>query len=168
MNYYVTPKDYETAKQNGISEKRVYARVYMHGWNIDRAINEKVRKKTCRKHWVKVAKNNGISYKAFHGRLHRGMSEEEAATKPTMSKQKFMKLGREERERQRKYPDWVYDNAKKNGINQSTLWARINRHGWTLEDASTIKPMKRGEKRKGNTNHIWRTQEKARIEGVEK
>ena len=146
MNYYVTPKDYETAKRNGISEKRVYARVYMHGWNIDRAITEPVRKQTRRMEWLQVSRENNISDNLFYARVNElGWTEEKAATKKPLTSKEVSLHATSQRNRQ--FPDWVYENLKKRNIKTTTFFTRVKRLGWDIEKACTTQPKKRNEYR---------------------
>ena len=86
---YITPDDYEVAKQNGISESTLYARVYNYFWDIERAITEPVNKpnKYGWKEWKETALSNGVKYDTFKHRVRNGLSQRIAATEPPMSKQ---------------------------------------------------------------------------------
>src|SRR5699024_7432032 len=37
----------------------------------------------------------------------------------------------------RKYPDWVYEELKKNNINRDTFWRRVNTYKWSVKKACT-------------------------------
>lgn len=157
--YYVTPKDYEVAKQNGIDEQRVYTRVYMHGWNIERAITEPVRSYNDLSKYANLAKRNNISYNTFYERVRRGMQPRKAATTPVKTSKEISKIMQKRKKTKLKYPKWVYEKAEKNNIKIGTLSSRIDKWNWTYEDACTIPPRKR---RTSTKNHVWRDFEKSR------
>ena len=82
MRFYITPEDYKKAEKNGISKRLLEGRVYISGWNVDRAINEPKRQWIDRKKWLEVAKQNGIKTETFYRRVNEyGMSPEEASTR---------------------------------------------------------------------------------------
>ena len=67
-------------------------------------------------------KETGITNDIVRQRIWDGWSLEKAITTPKISK--------------RKYPDWVYENAKINNISLTTLSNRI-KNNWELKDACT-------------------------------
>src|SRR5690625_647467 len=76
--------------------------------------------------YLKMAKENGIPERSYYHSVHQlGMTQTEAATTPHESKPKGIK-----------YPSWVYENMKENGINVSQFHARIY-HGWSVKRACT-------------------------------
>src|SRR5699024_1793753 len=80
MRYYITPKDYEKAKEIGISENLLYTRVYFHNWSIDRAVSTPPKKYRHLEKYMKLAERNGINRSAFYKRVYRGMDDKKAAT----------------------------------------------------------------------------------------
>src|SRR5699024_4816755 len=167
MHYYITPEDYEKAKKNGINENLLYTRVYYNNWSIDRAINTPVQRHNPKIYeWLQVARKNGIKDTTYYARVRRGWSPEKAATRPTVDIRDRKWLDKQRKKsikKTRVYPDWVHDNLKKYNISHNVFWQRVNKHGWSLKDASTYPTMKRGQRRYGsNENHAWRHDEQAR------
>jgi len=148
-NHYLTPEDFKIAKKNGISNQRAYERFYYQNWNKERAITTPVRKSRGRseKEWAGKAKKNGISRNTYYKRREYGWSKEKASSKPIMTTKESTKKARQSKPR--KYPDWVYQKIKENGINMSTFKSRINKYYWPLKKACTIPPIKSNEK------HPW-------------
>jgi hypothetical protein len=72
-----------------------------------------------------VAKENGIGYSAMMGRIQRGWTVEDAATRPVI--------------RQRDYVDGapMLDVARENGISEASVRNRLRR-GWSSADAATV------------------------------
>ena len=115
--YYITDEDYEEAQKNGINKDRLQARVLRLGWSIKRAKTQPImKKKNITDEQLKIAKENGLD--------RSGMTLEEAISRP---KKQGMP---------RKFPDWVYEEAQKNGIHYCTVNQRVNM-GWSLEKACT-------------------------------
>ncbi|MEZ7173603.1 hypothetical protein [Sporosarcina sp. OR05] len=143
--YYVTPKDYETAEQNGISAKNVTQRVYRYGWDIQRAITQPliIRRKVdpLWDEWQDIASANGIVKKIFNQRINRqGWTAKKAATTPVGKAIK-------------KNGKWTAEEielAKKNGLDKNymdTVKARI-RLGWSREEALSTPILKADERAK--------------------
>lgn len=83
MKKYVTEEQYKIAEHNGISRNNVYQRIYCYDYDVERAITEPLRKPSTRwQKWKEVAQAHGITNEAFNSRIARGLSEEEAATRP--------------------------------------------------------------------------------------
>lgn len=166
MRYYITPKDYEKAKEIGISENLLYTRVYFQNWSIDRAVSTPPKKYRHLEKYMKLAERNGINKSTFYKRVYRGMDAKEAAkTKVIKNNKKRLDEMRVNAQREtRKYPTWVYNNLDKYNINRSTFWKRVNEYGWDLEKASTTPPLKRGQRLKSNENHTWRKQDESRYQ----
>lgn len=124
--YYITDEDYEEAQKNGINKARLQARVLRLGWNIERAKTQPImKKKNITDEQLKIAKENGLNRAAILNRMSRGgMTLEEAISRP---KKQGMP---------RKFPDWVYEEAQKNGIHCCVVNQRVN-SGWSLEKACT-------------------------------
>lgn len=84
--YYITPAEYEIAKNNGISYSQLNQRVRVSQWNKDKAINTPVRKKRkATQENIEIAKKIGVSTSLLYQRMTKGMTEYEAATTPIMS-----------------------------------------------------------------------------------
>ncbi len=134
--YYITPVDYELAKQNGIAEYIVRQRVFEAGWNIERAITTKVQKK---KNYTdeekELMKLNGITVKIVTDRIRNGWDREKALNTP-----KLPVLYNNYKNRRRVFSKEVIKKAKDNGICYNTFRDRVKRMGWSLEDAANIKP----------------------------
>ena len=124
--YYITDEDYEEAQKNGINKNRLQARVLRLGWSIKRAKTQPImKKKNITDEQLKIAKENGVDRRGILSRMSQsGMTLEEAISRP---KKQGMP---------RKFPDWVYEEAQKNGIHYCTVNQRVNM-GWSLEKACT-------------------------------
>lgn len=89
---YFTPEDYEAAAENGITRHVATHRFYYYGWTKKRTINEPLKIKTnLYQQHKKTCDENGVTYGAFHKRVKRGMSPEEASNKPLLSKEERIK-----------------------------------------------------------------------------
>jgi hypothetical protein len=131
----LTKEDYEIAESRGIDKKTLYARFYVHYWNKDEAMTRPVRRHA-KSPWRAKCKELGIvDVLTYDNRLRYGWDEEKAATTPPMSREEIAK---QNRDRQRKYPSWVYDELDKNGINHRTFASRVTKQGWTMEEACTL------------------------------
>jgi len=121
MNY-LTPEDYAIAKSNGISRKRAHERFYHNDWSAERAITEPTGHYHSNnyKELLKQAHENGvmITLGGLYQRIYKGMSEEEAVTKPLVRKSKYIEI------------------AESNGISRQAYYSRVHR-GWDKELAST-------------------------------
>lgn len=86
-----------------------------------------------------IAKDNGIKIGTLMSRVQvlRWSIERAITEKPIKPQMK-----------NRKYPDWVYENLEKNGIKRDTFRYRVNRCGWSLERACTTLPRINGRNRK--------------------
>lgn len=133
LEYELTESDYKRAIANGITRDQAYKRFYNLGWDKERAVTEPVNKKVDRKHWHRIAAEHGISRDAFNTRLHRGWSEERAATTPKITIEGAQKKAHEAL---RKYPIELLQKAVDNGISEQTFRRRI-REGWGAEKAAT-------------------------------
>lgn len=133
--YELTEEDYKIAESNGISRNTARHRYQYYFWDKDRAITEPVRGYIDKSKWVKIAEKNGVSRATFHYRMWKyKWSEEKAATTPTATKkQGIEKL----RQSNRRYPEWVYEEMKKNNVPQQTFLNRMNMPNtkWTMEEA---------------------------------
>lgn len=139
--YYLTEEDFLRAEANGIERRYAYNRYYHQHWDIERALTQPVIKKpknTEIAKWRKVAESNGIVRGTFYERVRRGMSYEEAATKPVMPLEERLKLAREKSPNNKKRvitPEQLAI-AKQNGICYETAKARVKRN-MPVEEAIT-------------------------------
>lgn len=131
--YYITPKDYERAKANGICKSTLEARVRRNGWDIERAVNEPPLGYPLTEEERAAMKRLGISKKLLSSRvLHRGMTVHEAATTPkTDMKELHRKF----------FTDEHRQIMKAHGVKYSTALYRVKKAGWTIEEAITTPPM---------------------------
>ena len=123
--FYITPEDFEKAKENGIPKDTVLTRVRMLGWDVDKAITKpprKIRKFT--KEEIKIMEENGIDRNTVSCRLNYGWTLEEAISRPKKPGRQYI------------YPEWIYEEANKNGIAYSTVNSRI-KDGWDMKRACT-------------------------------
>lgn len=91
MHYvFVSDEQYEIARKNGISRYNAYNRVWRLGWSIEDAITKPVGQKGFKRkypiEYLEKAIKNGITNATFIGRVSRGMSYEEACTRPLMKR----------------------------------------------------------------------------------
>ena len=131
--FYITPEDFEKAKENGIPKDTVLTRVRMLGWDVDRAITKpprKIRKFT--KEEIKIMEENGIDRNTVSCRIKYGWTLEEAISRPKKPGRQYI------------YPEWVYEEANKNGIAYSIVNSRI-KDGWDMKRACTERVKTRQE-----------------------
>lgn len=84
---YITPEEYAIAERNGISRKRLEARIRVDGWEKERAIYTKIRKPKTSKKIRDLAKENGITYQTLMTRINQlGWNQYDAATVPVAKK----------------------------------------------------------------------------------
>lgn len=89
MKVYLTECDYKIANENGIDRLLVYRRVYECGWEIERAITERVNDKySPTGEWHKWKDVAVVSHGTYRVRRMRGMTEAEAALTPKKRKVK--------------------------------------------------------------------------------
>jgi len=132
-DYYITPEEYEIAAKNGICRKTLEKRIRELGWDKERAISEKPRKKSSIKKLAEIAKKNGINYHTFHYRIRNGWEIERAVSAPLVDKKK---LAAHASESKRKYPKDVVEMARKNGISYTCFVKRVY-NGMDLIEAAT-------------------------------
>ncbi|MBP1999740.1 putative DNA-binding transcriptional regulator AlpA [Paenibacillus shirakamiensis] len=126
-----TEEDYDLAASKGIKRSTFYSRVYILGWDKDRAMNTPIcRRKSIWIHWSKAATQNGIGYSTFMTRVHKGWTREEAATIPLYESNDLLK-------KRRKYSIKLLKQAEQNGISRSLFYHRI-KTGVTPEEAATL------------------------------
>src|SRR5690625_2288287 len=118
MNY-LTPEDYAIAKSNGISRKRAHERFYHNDWSAERAITEPTGHYHSNnyKELLKQAHENGvmITLGGLYQRIYKGMSEEEAVTKPLVRKSKYIEIAESNGIRRQAY----YSDRKSTRLNSS-------------------------------------------------
>lgn len=133
-DFYITPEEYEQAAANGIDPDNLSRRVRLLGWEKKKAINTPLQQNTNRKHWAKVAEENGIRYYTFMNRVNVwGWEEERAATEPLQDRRSAAAAGTE---KIRKIPAEIIRLAEQNGIAYQTMRARIKK-GWDPHEAAT-------------------------------
>lgn len=121
---------FEAANLNGIPRELLHQRYYQYHWNLERATTEPPTPRNAPSEvsdLVDLAIENGISRATYYLRVSKGMSPEEAATKPTA------KRGRP---RKRAYTDEQLEIANSRGISRQMLDRRLAR-GWHMERALT-------------------------------
>lgn len=160
-SWYITPEDYQIAKQNGINEETLEARVQDLGWDVDSAIATPVREqnKTGWTKWKNEAIKNGIRYKTFISRINRGWDEKTAACTPVIKN--YMKaLGKKYGGLNRTvFTKEQIVKMEQNGIKYQTAFARVKYFNWDPEEAVTV-PVKKqkelgGENNWGKTNNYF-------------
>jgi len=128
---YLTDQDYEIAEQNGISKSAAYQRFYNYEWSKERAITEKINAKesSLYSQYKEKCRQNNVSGDLFRKRLKKGMSPEEAASKPPEFHRPWGRYGDMSEN---------YKIAEKNGINPRTVRTRIYTMKWSVEKAITV------------------------------
>jgi len=127
----MTTSDVKLLIDRGVTRKEISKRL-----GIDTSNFIKTREKTDNERYIKQAKENNIPINTFYGRIYnQGMSKEDASTIPVKEKRNASK-----------YPDWVFENLKKNNITNNQFYARMQ-GGWTLEKASTHPVRKKAKDR---------------------
>lgn len=134
FTFWITPENYSTAEQNGISAKLLTDRVRSFGWDLKRATTNPPRELLHRKEWVAIAKANNILPRVFYHRVNKGMSQEQASTIPVMDKQTAIN---NLAIKKRKYPKEYEEMAVANGINKKTFISRMHRK-WKPLEAATV------------------------------
>lgn len=135
--FYITPEDYETAKQNGIPESTVYRRVNQQGWDIDRAITQPLAKHSEKTGaWPRWKDKAVVCRGTFSSRINDGWTEEKAAlTPPIPHSERNHKRGVITKEHLK--------IAEKYGISKKVISCRIFSCGWDIEKAITTPVMTR-------------------------
>lgn len=145
MNYswYITPEEYEIAKNNGICRNTLEKRIRWYGWDKERAISTPVRLK--RKYPIeikKLANENGLTFNCVKYRVCKlGWDIQKAATEPQMS---FRMRGlKGSITKGTKYPIEYLKLAEQNGISHRRFRDRVSRLKWSMEKAATTPIMSR-------------------------
>lgn len=139
MKYKPVPtwEDYEIAEKNGISKVNVDQRINALGWTLEKAITQpmRVRFRHKYKEYVQLAESNGIPFITFRARVeNHNWSPEEAAVTPVMT---MKEVAEKRNEKNRIIPKEIYEKARGNGINDSTLKTRILMLNWDMDLAAT-------------------------------
>ena len=145
-DYYITPDEYEIAKRNGIPRNTLEQRIRDLLWDKQRAITEPPKNMSKGYgEYAKKAEKIGVKSNTFYTRVKRGWSPERAATTPVIkTDKKFLDEQRKKGIKKiRKYPDWVYEELKKNNINRDTFWRRVNTYKWSVKKACTTPVQKK-------------------------
>lgn len=94
MTEYLSDEDYAEALGNGISRKQLTTRFYFWKWEKRRAITQQIGRRergfndsrpANKDFWYRVAKDRGMDPSTYNKRIKRGLSPEEAATRPLQS-----------------------------------------------------------------------------------
>ncbi len=139
---------FELALSNGITRVLLHQRYYQSLWDIERATTEPVTPRNAPSEvsdLVDVAVENGISRATYYRRVDKGMSPEEASTKPTA------KRGRP---RKRVYTDEQLEIANSNGVSKQCLDGRLRRK-WELERAITEPPLEFWQRNTGEKAQVF-------------
>ncbi|WP_213517470.1 hypothetical protein [Paenibacillus montaniterrae] len=138
-DYYIAPEDYEQAEAIGIRPALLEVRIRRLAWSKEKALRTPPhQKRSLGKDWIALAEQNGICYSTFRYRVNRlGWSKERAATQPLQDRSAQAARAHEF---SRKYPVEYLRLATKNGISERTFHRRV-KSGWSLDEASTRKPM---------------------------
>ncbi|HHL0970788.1 TPA: hypothetical protein ACQUHP_002306 [Bacillus cereus] len=140
--YYITPEEYEIAAEHGISRKLLDYRIRNLGWDKELAMTKPLRKAS---EWSKVkeiAFKNNISRTTFKSRRKRGWSLIDSMTKPPLSREEALKRANECRY---VLTDEQLQQAERNGLKRSTVYDRLKKLKWNMEDAITTPVLTRSE-----------------------
>jgi len=143
MSYYkeeLTQEHIDLARSNGIEYQTLWKRYNYYDWTIEEATTKPMHERRESEHasYIDVAKERGITRSTYLTRVDRGMSKEEASTKP---------VGKRGRPKgasgtNKPYTDEQLQQAISNGISRMTLNQRLKR-GWDLERSIT-EPLSKG------------------------
>lgn len=130
----LTVEQTEYAKSMGISRNAYHSRL-RDGWNLEEAHTTPIRKKSQNNVWkgltaeqTRQAIEKGIDVYRYHSRLQRGHTPEQAISKGVKRRKNNWKGLTEEQTK----------IAISNGISQDTFLRRINKYGYTKEEAYTM------------------------------
>ncbi|MMZ47329.1 hypothetical protein D1872_89720 [compost metagenome] len=168
---YVTPEDYAKAEANGLDRKVVYHRVYHYGWDIERAITTPKRKKHTKewgswKPYYALMDKHGIDRKTFYTRVRKGMSPEEAATRPLIPRHEQAKVAAAARHANQKFPPEIRKLAEENGISKPLLYLRVRRGMSAMEAATKPKASKSEAGRAGGRASFKKYREGKRNDSI--
>lgn len=136
FEYYISPSDYARAEANGIKRKTVEARIWILGWEKDRAITLPPKRQYSRKKWLPIAQQNGIPERIFYNRVCKGWLPERAATQPLLTQAEKTAKMKANNPAKRVYSQSLIDQAASNGVSRGTFQRRIS-SGWSLERAAS-------------------------------
>ncbi|PIC72410.1 hypothetical protein [Sporosarcina sp. P17b] len=137
--YFLLEDDFLTAEANGISRRLATQRVQEYGWTVDRAITETPNRpneafQNLWEEWESIAKQNHVTRDNFYNRTRiRGLSPEEAATKPV---------------RRSKWTEEQLAEMAKIGLYPNLVSTRIHMLGWSEEEALTTPKVTQKEQAK--------------------
>lgn len=130
MDTYLSPEDFQKAKDNGIEYETVYNRFYILGWPKEKAITKPVMRRGWGwKDYEEACANLGISKSAFYKRIKEGWDLTKASTTPFVPYH--------ERKKNVKITEEVKAIAEKNGIPLGTLKSRVYLYKWDVQRAMT-------------------------------
>lgn len=159
-DYYITPKEYEIAAENGISRSTLNRRIRDLGWGKESAITTPVPMRD-KYGWNKVkeiALQNGIARHAYCYRIKRGWTRIDAISQPPLNRSECMKRASELNScfKNKALSEEQMEIATLNGISYTVARDRIRRLGWAMEEAITIPIMTRSEcGKKGKGASFW-------------
>ncbi|MCY8180867.1 MULTISPECIES: hypothetical protein [Bacillus] len=168
LDWYITPKEYERAAQNGVSKELLERRIRRSGWDKKRAITTPALKRMPLSEWADVAESNGISRKRFSCRINNlGWDEEKAATVPVAETKENMRRAQKKspRNQYRTLSRELVELAQENGIKYDTLLYRVRKRGMNPHEAATMPARSSAEvarialsaylEKYGNTNSLF-------------
>lgn len=133
-DYYISPEEYDAAKENGVSQVLLEQRIRRLAWSKAIAINTPPQKKRPLKDWIDIAENNGICYSTLRYRMNRlGWDPVRAATQPLQDRKKQAVIAHE---RSRRYPKKITDLLEENDISYDCFRYRV-KAGWDMYEAAT-------------------------------
>jgi hypothetical protein len=132
---YLTDKDYEIAKGNGISHQAAYNRFYIYGYSRERAVTEPIKDqyKWGYEKWKDHCQRLGISPALFRARRRSGWGPRKSATTPIISTAERSKAASEIN---RRHPKEYLELAISNGLSRACFYQRV-RNGMPYEEAAT-------------------------------
>lgn len=120
---YLSEEDYQKADRNGLKRKTVFHRVYNANWDVERAVTQPVVQRYT-KEQKRLMKENNVSKNVMYHRLRKGMTLEDAISRPFV----------EHKHESAIFTHSELDQLKANGIRLSTAINRVRR-GWEKERA---------------------------------
>ncbi|OPD57622.1 hypothetical protein [Bacillus anthracis] len=157
-DYYITPEEYEVAEKNGIRRKSLEYRIRRGCWDKEKAITIPTQKEPSE--WTKIKNislKNGISRQTFSARRKRGWSLVDAITIPPLTQDEI--IARAKEKNPQKAPIFTEEQVKRaeeNGISYKTLYDRVKRYKWDLEEAIATPILSASERgRKGKERSYW-------------
>jgi hypothetical protein len=137
----LTVEQTEYAKSIGVKRSAYHSRL-CEGWDVHKAYTTPVRQKSQNNSWkgltaeqTKQAIEKGIDVYRYHSRLQRGYTPEQAMSKEVVRRKNNWKGLTEEQTK----------IAINKGISRDTFFNRVNKHGYTIEEAYTMPVGKRRE-----------------------